>query len=140
VVERKPVVKRSCSFCISEQRDELDEALKNGETSCQRIDKEMGWRANTADRHFRNHMGQYHMASNTSCVLCTHENRASFEHRFFSNGSESDLIAEELGISRAQVSKVVTELRKVGINLQKKRRENPIEVFIREDLKLEPKA
>jgi hypothetical protein len=103
VVERKPVVKRSCSFCISEQRDELEEALKNGETSSQRIDKEMGWRANTADRHFRNHMGQYHMASNPSCVLCTHENRASFEHRFFSNGSESDLIAEELGIKEDTV-------------------------------------
>lgn len=103
MVERKPVVKRSCSFCISEQRDELEEALKNGETSSQRIDKEMGWRANTADRHFRNHMGQYHMASNPSCVLCTHENRASFEHRFFSNGSESDLIAEELGIKEDTV-------------------------------------
>lgn len=103
MVERKPVVKRSCSFCISEQRGELEEALKNGETSCQRIDKEMGWRANTADRHFRNHMGQYHMASNPSCVLCTHENRASFEHRYFSNGAESDLIAEELGIKEDAV-------------------------------------
>ena len=49
-------------------------------------------------------------------------------------------IAEELGISRAQVSKVVTELRKVGVDLKKKRRENPIEVFMREDLKLEPKS
>ncbi len=48
-------------------------------------------------------------------------------------------IAEELGISRAQVSKIVTELRKAGVDLQK-RRENPIEVFIREDLKLEPKV
>jgi len=103
MVERKPVVKRSCSFCTSEQREELEEALKNGETSCQRLDKEMGWRANTADRHFRNHMGQYHLASNPSCVICTHSNRASFEHRYFTNGAESDLIAEELGIKEEAV-------------------------------------
>tara|TARA_R100001509_G_C4883487_1_gene221058 strand:+ start:4225 stop:4944 length:720 start_codon:yes stop_codon:yes gene_type:complete len=103
VVERKPVVKRSCPFCTSEQRDELEESLKNGETTCMRVDKEMGWRANTADRHFRNHMGQYHMAANPSCVLCTHTNRASFEHRFFSNGAESELIAEELGIKEESV-------------------------------------
>jgi len=81
----------------------LEEALKNGETSCQRLDKEMGWRANTADRHFRNHMGQYHLASNPSCVICTHSNRASFEHRYFTNGAESDLIAEELGIKEEAV-------------------------------------
>ncbi len=81
----------------------MEEALKNGETSCQRLDKEMGWRANTADRHFRNHMGQYHLASNPSCVICTHSNRASFEHRYFTNGAESDLIAEELGIKEEAV-------------------------------------
>lgn len=81
----------------------MEEALKNGETSCQRLDKEMGWRANTADRHFRNHMGQYHLASNPSCVICTHSNRASLEHRYFTNGAESDLIAEELGIKEEAV-------------------------------------
>ena len=47
-------------------------------------------------------------------------------------------IADELGISKAQVSKIVTELRKQGVDLPKKKRENPVEIFIREepDLKL----
>ena len=42
-------------------------------------------------------------------------------------------IADELGISKAQVSKIVTELRKQGIDLPKKKRENPVEIFIREE-------
>ena len=42
-------------------------------------------------------------------------------------------IAGELGISKAQVSKIVTELRKQGVNLPKKKHENPVEIFIREE-------
>ncbi len=49
-------------------------------------------------------------------------------------------ITEELGISKAQVSKIVTELRKLGVEIQKKKRKDPVEVFVREDLKLEPKV
>jgi uncharacterized membrane protein len=47
-------------------------------------------------------------------------------------------IAEQLGISKTQVSKIVTELRKQGVDLPKKKRENPVEIFIREepDIKL----
>ena len=48
-------------------------------------------------------MGQYHMASNPSCVLCTSEKRSEYEERFFSDGSQSDAIAEELGIKEATV-------------------------------------
>jgi len=42
-------------------------------------------------------------------------------------------IADELGISKAQVSKIVTELRGQGVDLPKKKRENPVEIFIREE-------
>ena len=63
----------------------------------------MGWRANTADRHYRNHMGQYHMAANPSCVICSSENRAEYENRFFSDGTQSELIAEELDIKETTV-------------------------------------
>jgi DNA-binding transcriptional regulator GbsR (MarR family) len=42
-------------------------------------------------------------------------------------------IADELGISKAQVSKIVTELRKQGVDLPKKKRENPVEIFVREE-------
>ena len=42
-------------------------------------------------------------------------------------------IADEVGISKAQVSKIVTELRGQGVDLPKKKRENPVEIFIREE-------
>ena len=96
-------MKRSCAFCQNPDREALEERLKDGEISCIELDKDMGWRANTADRHFRNHMGQYHMASNPSCVLCTNEKRSEYEDRFFSDGLESEKIAEELGIKERTV-------------------------------------
>jgi len=96
-------MKRSCAFCQTDDRDTLEEAITNGEMSCKQLDKDMGWRANTADRHYRNHMGQYHMAANPSCVICVHESRSGFEERFFSNGAESEFIAEELGIKESTV-------------------------------------
>ena len=103
MVEREPVMKRSCAFCQSDDREVLEEAVKNGEMSCKQLDKDMGWRANTADRHYRNHMGQYHMAANPSCVICSNENRSRFEERFFADGSESEVIAAELGIQESTV-------------------------------------
>jgi len=103
MVEREPVMKRSCAFCQNDDREGLEERLKDGETSCLELDKDMGWRANTADRHFRNHMGQYHMAANPSCVICSNGNRAGYEERFFTDGAESEKIAEELGIKERSV-------------------------------------
>ena len=63
----------------------------------------MGWRFNTADRHYRNHMGQFHMASNPQCKICSHPQRAEFEERFFADGSQSDAIAEEVGVAESSV-------------------------------------
>ena len=48
------VKKRSCQFCMSDDRDELETQLLNGHVLAKEIDKNMGWRANTADRHVRN--------------------------------------------------------------------------------------
>jgi len=97
------VTKRSCAFCQHPDRAIYEEAMLNGEMTAKQLDKEMSWRANTADRHFRNHMGEYHMAANPSCVICSHPDRAEFEHRYFTNGSESDSIAEELGVAENTV-------------------------------------
>ena len=47
-------------------------------------------------------------------------------------------IAQERGISKFQVSKIVTDLRKQGVTLPKKKRENPVEAYVRE-LGLKPK-
>ena len=88
------ITKRSCAFCTSSERAIYEEALLNGDMSPKQMDKEMGWRANTADRHFRNHMGEYHMASNHTCKICTNPSRAEIESMYFSDGSLSQEIAE----------------------------------------------
>jgi hypothetical protein len=97
------ITKRSCPLCQHPSRADLEKGLLDGEISPKQLDKDMGWRLNTTDRHFRNHMGQYHMASNPQCKVCAHVERADFERRFFSDGAESEAIAEELGISEASV-------------------------------------
>ena len=97
------ITKRSCAFCQSEQRDELEEMLMSGDMTAKQMDKDMGWRANTADRHYRNHMGEYHMAANPSCKICSHPHRAEFESRYFQDGSESEAIASELEVSESTV-------------------------------------
>ncbi len=50
-------------------------------------------------------------------------------------------IAEKIGISKFQVAKIVSELRKNGVDLPKKvvKRQNPIVTFMKEYLKMEPK-
>ena len=97
------VVKRSCAFCVSEERDNLEEQMLQGYISPKQLDKDMGWRTNTSDRHFRNHMGEYHMASNTSCALCTTPLRADYERIYFDDGSNIERIANELEISEDSV-------------------------------------
>jgi hypothetical protein len=90
-------------LCQHPSRADLEKGLLDGEISPKQLDKDMGWRLNTTDRHFRNHMGQYHMASNPQCKVCAHPERADFERRFFEDGSESEAIAEELGIAESSV-------------------------------------
>ena len=97
------VSKRSCPFCQHPSRDELEEALLLGEIAPKQLDQDMGWRFNTADRHYRNHMGQFHMASNPQCKVCSHPQRAEFEERFFADGTQSDAIAEEVGVAESSV-------------------------------------
>ena len=101
--EDNRVTKRSCPFCQHPSRDELEEALLSGSISPKELDKKMGWRLNTSDRHFRNHMGQYHMAANPQCKICTHPQRAEFETRYFQAGSESENIAKELDLAETTV-------------------------------------
>lgn len=67
------------------------------------LDKDMGWREGTADRHFRNHMGEFHMGSNSDCVVCTHPERAELEQAYFTGGMNSEAIAEIIGCSESTV-------------------------------------
>ena len=97
------VTKRSCAFCTHEDRDSLEEQMLQGFISARQLDKDMGWRSNTADRHFRNHMGDYHMAANTDCALCVTPMRSEYERAYFEDGSVSEHIAQEMGISEDNV-------------------------------------
>ena len=92
------VHKRSCTFCMDEDRDSLEEALLNGHISPKQLDQDKGWRSNTTERHYRNHMGEFHLASNSSCPVCTSPQRAAYEELYFNTGN-SDLIAQELEVS-----------------------------------------
>ena len=92
------VIKRSCHFCVNEARDELESQLLEGHISPKEIDKNMSWRSNTADRHFRNHMGDYHLAANPSCPVCSSVKRADYEFEFFNNSGSTDAIAAEMEI------------------------------------------
>lgn len=103
MAEGNPITKRSCPLCQHPSRAELEKGLLDGEISSKQLDKDMGWRLNTTDRHFRNHMGQYHMASNPQCKVCAHPDRAEFERRYFEDGSQSQAIAEELSIAETSV-------------------------------------
>ena len=97
------VVKRSCAFCVSDERDELEMQMLQGAISARQLDKDMGWRSNTADRHYRNHMGEYHMAANVDCVVCTSPMRADYEKAYFEDGTMSVNIANDLGIKENTV-------------------------------------
>lgn len=97
------VTKRSCSFCQHEDRDGLEQDLLQGSITAKQLDKEMGWRENTADRHYRNHMGEYHMGSNSSCVICTAPERAELEQAYFKGEIPSEEIAKKLETSESTV-------------------------------------
>ena len=101
--EGQPVSKRSCPLCQHPSRESLEKGMLDGEISSKQLDQDMSWRVNTSDRHFRNHMGQFHMASNPQCKVCAHVERGDFERRFFDDGSESESIAEQLGIAETSV-------------------------------------
>jgi predicted DNA-binding protein YlxM (UPF0122 family) len=101
--ESDRVTKRSCAMCQHEDRDNLEQDLLNGIISPKQMDKNMGWRANTADRHFKNHMGEYHMAANTSCKVCTSPEREEIEQAYFNHEITSQEIAERLDIPETTV-------------------------------------
>jgi len=81
----------------------LEEGLTSGAIIPKMLDKDMGWREGTADRHFRNHMGEYHMGSNSECVVCTHPERAEVEQAYFTGGMTTETIADIIGCSESTV-------------------------------------
>ena len=103
MAERERVTKRSCAFCQHGERDELEESLSQGLITCKDLDREMGWRANTADRHFRNHMGDYIHGANPSCPICSHPQRAEIEREYYEGTTTSEEIATDTEIPESTV-------------------------------------
>jgi hypothetical protein len=97
------VTRQSCAFCQHEDRDSLEEGLLSGNIIPKQLDKDLGWREGTTDRHFRNHMGEYHMGSNSECVVCTHPERGEVEEAYFSGGMTTEAIADVIQCSESTV-------------------------------------
>jgi predicted transcriptional regulator len=81
----------------------MEEGLTSGAVIPKMLDKDMGWREGTTDRHFRNHMGEYHLGSNSDCVVCTHPERSEVEQAYFTGGMTSESIADIVGCSESTV-------------------------------------
>jgi len=97
------ITRKSCRFCGCDERDALEEDMLNGMVTPKEMDKKMGWREGSSDRHFRNHMGEYHMGSNSQCPVCTHVERAELESRYCLEGVPSPEIAEYIGCPETTV-------------------------------------
>jgi len=97
------ITRASCRLCQCEERDALEEELSNGIVTAKDLDKRMGWRENTSDRHFRNHMGDYHLGSNSECAVCTYFNRYQVEEDYYNGDVTTDAIAEMCGCSESTV-------------------------------------
>jgi len=95
--------KRSCPLCQHEERDTYESGLADGSIEARILDKDMGWRTNTTERHMRNHMGSYDDAANHSCVVCTSDDRRTYEVSYFEDERTSEDIAAELECSEELV-------------------------------------
>ena len=82
--------KRSCPFCQHEDRDTLEQNIIDDIADVKILDKDMGWRANTAERHMKNHVGDYHAGANHSCIVCTSDDRKVMEVAYFEGERTSD--------------------------------------------------
>ena len=89
------ITRVSCAFCQHSDRDNLERRLLDGEITAKELDKELELREGTTDRHFRNHMGEYHMGANSECPICTHHLRGKFEEGYFKGEITALQISEE---------------------------------------------
>ena len=99
------VTRKRCGFCQHDEREELQEALEQGSTNCDDLDKNNNWRSGTAAQHQRNHMGDYVNSSNPKCALCTDPMRKHYEVSLSNGDISSDNIAEALGTTKEQIQR-----------------------------------
>jgi len=97
------VTRASCPLCQDEGRDELEQLMTDGIVIAKRLDKDKEWREGTSDRHFRNHMGEYHMGSNSECMFCTSLKRESLEHAYYNASMTTEEIAVDIEMPESSV-------------------------------------
>jgi len=97
------VTRASCKFCQDADRDDLEELMRDGIVIAKQLDEDKGWREGTSDRHFRNHMGEFHMASNSRCDLCTSVKRDLLEHAYYNGSMTSEEIAQDVDMPESSV-------------------------------------
>ena len=97
------VTRASCAFCQEEDRDDLEALMRDGIIVAKQLDKDKSWREGTADRHFRNHMGEYHMGSNSDCVFCTSVKREALEMAYFNASMTTQEIADDIQVAESTV-------------------------------------
>ena len=97
------ITRASCDFCQDEERDNLEQLMTDGMIVAKQLDKDKNWREGSADRHFRNHMGEYHMASNSECLFCTSLKRESLELAYYNATMPTEAIAEDIDMPESSV-------------------------------------
>ena len=97
------ITRASCDFCQDDERDNLEQLMTDGMIIAKQLDKDKGWREGIADRHFRNHMGEYHMASNSECPLCTSLKRESLELAYYNATMSTEQIAVDVDMPESSV-------------------------------------
>ena len=73
------------------------------------LDRDKGWRTNTAERHMRNHAGENVTGSNYRCPICTSDNRGLYEVAYFDEGMTTEEIANEVDCSEDAVYRHMKE-------------------------------
>ena len=97
------ITRASCKFCQDPDRDSLEEMMTHGIITAKQLDKDKGWREGTADRHFRNHMGEYDMGSNSECGFCVSVKREELEMAYFNASMSVEEIALDLQMPDSRV-------------------------------------
>ena len=97
------LIRASCALCQDAERDSLEQLMTDGMVIAKQLDKDKDWREGTADRHFRNHMGEYHMGSNSECLFCTSLKRESLEHAYYNASMTTEAIATDIDMPESSV-------------------------------------
>jgi len=138
------VTRRRCKLCNHENRDDLEAQLETMNIAPDDLDKMEGWPSGTTSKHMRNHMGDYHDASNPRCKICTHELRPIIEEQLGQGHVTPNAVAKMVDCTEEQVKRHMTKhlqplVQKSAANIIAMRDVDEIESLSRNISRLEQK-